>query len=120
MEIKKIKIGGHYLDIIQSESIQAGGVGTCCTSSNLIWIDSGLKSSKKVSTLIHEILHEINWQLTNNELSEIQIAILGEALFQVLIDNPELLMEINYINSKKLEEKWLTFLNFFMNCLGFI
>ena len=63
-------------------------VGTRAAWYNKFFIQKDLANSKQWSTLFHEIVHEIDWQM-NLGLSGNEKVIDGiaEGLYQVLIDN---------------------------------
>ena len=86
----KIKIGGHWVEIvIRSESKDMyTNAGTRAAWQNRIYIQEDMAESKQWSTLFHEILHEIDWQM-NLGLSGNEKAIdaMGEGFYQVLADN---------------------------------
>jgi len=83
-----IKIGGHWLRIElrnrQADAYDKGG--STNSFSGVIILNADLSPSKKWSCLLHEVLHELNWQL-DLELDERQISGVAEGLFQVLTDN---------------------------------
>jgi len=84
----RIKIGGHWLKIeFQDRPTKAyDKAGSANSFSNLIILNVELSPSKRWSCLLHEIIHELNWQL-NLGLEEDQISGIAEGLFQVLTDN---------------------------------
>ena len=84
----KIKIGGHWLSIeFHSEKeVQYDRMGTLCHWENRILIQKDLVESKQVSSLFHETLHEIDKQAFL-DLTEKQITIIAENMYQVLKDN---------------------------------
>lgn len=86
---KKIKILGHYIDIIVQNRLNEAGtnkLGTDVGSMNKIFINSDQAASQQESTLLHEIIENINWQL-NLGFEEKTICQLEAALYQVLKDN---------------------------------
>ena len=83
----KIKVGGHWLDVEEkSEREGYERAATIYRWWNKIHIQSDLAQSKKECHIFHEIIHEIEAQ-NQLELTEKEVATLGEALYQVLIDN---------------------------------
>lgn len=84
----RIKVGGHWLRIeLHSRQVDAYDKGGSINPfSGIIVLNADLSPSKKWSCLLHEILHELNWQL-NLGLDESQISGIAEGLFQVLTDN---------------------------------
>ena len=85
---RKIKINGHWFKVeFRNRSQDAyDKAGSTNSFANLIVLNAGLSPSKKWSCLLHEILHELNWQLDLG-LDEGQISAIAEGLFQVLTDN---------------------------------
>lgn len=82
---KKLKIGGHdvKLEIVeQMEGEIPHAAGGWTESLNLMQIRKSQTGSQKEVTLLHEILHAINYNLT-----EEQVEYLSQALYQVLKDN---------------------------------
>jgi len=84
----KIKIGGHWFKVEFQDRLTKAydKAGSANSFSNLIILNAELSSSKRWSCLLHEIIHELNWQLDLG-LEENQIAGIAEGLFQVLTDN---------------------------------
>ena len=86
----KLKIGGHWIDIvIKSETKDMyTNTGTRAAWQNRIYIQGEMAESKQWSTLFHEILHEIDWQM-NLGIKDNERAIDGiaEGIYQVLVDN---------------------------------
>ena len=85
---RRIKIGGHWLRIElrngRADVFDKGGATHFF--SGVIILNADLSPSKKWSCLLHEVLHELNWQLDLG-LDESQISGVAEGLFQVLTDN---------------------------------
>ena len=82
---KKLKIGGHSVKVEIVETIpgdfpNAGGSWT--ESQNLIQICKSQVASQQEASLMHEILHAINYNFT-----EEQVEFLAQAFYQVLRDN---------------------------------
>ena len=84
----RIKIGGHWLKVeFQDRPTKAyDKAGSANSFSNLIILNVELSPSKRWSCLLHEIIHELSWQL-DLDLREEQISGIAEGLFQVLTDN---------------------------------
>ncbi len=78
-----LKIGGHVykVELVDSEKIN-GNCGEINRSRNTILIRDDLPESQKLETVIHEVLHAINHNFT-----EERIEFLSNALFQVIVDN---------------------------------
>lgn len=79
----RIKIGGHNYEIITKELEDDG---LLLRDKHEIHISSKLQGSERFCTVIHEILHVIN-----NELSHTDIEFLAQAFTQLLLDNPKLM-----------------------------
>lgn len=84
----KLKIGGHWLNVeFHSEKeVQYDRMGTLCHWENRILIQEDLVESKQISSLFHEVLHEIDKQAFI-DLTEKQVTIIAEGIYQVLTDN---------------------------------
>jgi len=84
----RIKIGGHWLEIKLRNRYEHGfdHVSSINHSAGVIFLNESLSLSKRWSCLIHEILHELDWQL-DLDLKENQVSAIAEGLFQVLTDN---------------------------------
>ena len=61
-------------------------LGVSCGNGNYIYIDPSTPKSTQDSTLIHEIIEQLNFQLNIN-LEHHQICLLETGLYQVLTDN---------------------------------
>ena len=86
----KLKIGGHQIEIIErSESKDMyTNTGTRAAWQNRIYIQGDMAESKKWSTLFHEIIHEIDWQMNLGiKGNEKAIDGIAEGIYQVLVDN---------------------------------
>ena len=88
MDLKpKYKIGAHWLDVeIKTEKDGYDKQGTVCRWWNKIFIQEALAQSKKETALFHEVIHEIDGQMSL-ELSERQVSTLAECVYQFLTDN---------------------------------
>lgn len=84
----KIKIGGHWINIILANENDQGydKSGSRYGWTNKIIIQENMTPSKQESTLLHEIIHEIDWQM-GIALEEKQVETLAESLYQVMVDN---------------------------------
>jgi hypothetical protein len=76
----KLKIGGIIYSIVYKDL--GDDCGHTDFSTSTIEIDEGLNEEQKNVTLVHEILHCLN-----NQLSENTIEFLAQGLYQVLKDN---------------------------------
>ena len=86
---KTLKIGGQIFTVtIENRSKESGidKLGTCYGSKNRIWLDTEQPETQMESTLIHEIIEALNWQL-NIGLEERQICQIEAGLYQVFKDN---------------------------------
>ena len=81
---KSLKIGGHSykIELVKEGELAKNDCGSLSRENNKIYIDTKLSDSNRTVTLIHEILHAVN-----NELSESFVDGLAEQLYQVLKDN---------------------------------
>lgn len=87
---KTIKILGHDIKVRTVSHLKTeGNMGTNCIYNNEILLSKELSGSAVGATLLHEILENIcgNCQL---ELSHQVLTVIGEVLYQVLVDNPDL------------------------------
>lgn len=83
----EIKIGGHVLKIkIREYDEGFTSSGRIHSRQGFIILNSDLIQTKKISTLIHEAIHEICWQ-AEIELTETITSVLAEGLYQILSDN---------------------------------
>ena len=84
----KVKIGGHWLkvELVAEKQVQYDKMGTLCHWENRIIIQKDLVESKRISSLFHEVLHEIDKQ-TFLDLSEKQVTIIAEGFYAFLTDN---------------------------------
>jgi len=84
----QIKVGGHWLKIKfrnrHEHNFEKASSINCSTGT--ILLNESLSPSKKWSCLIHEIIHELDWQL-DLDMTENQISAIAEGIFQVLTDN---------------------------------
>ena len=84
---QKIKIGGHWLDIkYRNEKEGFDRTGLKLGWNNSIIIQKDMEHSKQISALLHEIFHELSYQL-DMDLDEKQACCLAEGMYQVLVDN---------------------------------
>jgi hypothetical protein len=81
---KKIKIGGrlYSIFIVSEDDFDDKSAGEIATDKGWIKIVQGQKSFIE-QTLLHELFHAINTQL-----SEETIEFLAQAWYQIMIDNP--------------------------------
>ena len=75
----KLKIGGITYKVIIKDLEELGK--TDFTKSE-IYLDSKLNQDQKIATLIHEVIHCIN-----SQLSEKDVEFLAQATFQIIKDN---------------------------------
>ncbi|TET08499.1 MAG: hypothetical protein E3J83_03370 [Candidatus Atribacteria bacterium] len=91
---KKIKVAGHYYDIIwDNEGLSNKNlVGEADHSKNIIFLATKYKG-KKINktnieeTLLHEILHAVDANYNGGGLREDDVSRLSVGLYQVLKDN---------------------------------
>ena len=96
---KKIKIGGHWVEIKYPYIFQErfDRFGQCDDPKKIIYITdkdgNGEKraNSSIIVTFIHEILHELDyhtgWEIFSGEDGEKKVEGLSEAIYMFLIDN---------------------------------
>ena len=86
----KLKIGGHWFEVIKAyDRLKLHGSDDEGASTNFysrIWIDTSMSKSEQEETLIHEIIEMIN-TMHDMKLNHQTISTLGEAIYQILIDN---------------------------------
>ena len=88
--MKTIKILGHDVKVEVVSHLQTdGNMGTNCVYNNKIQLSAELSGSAINATLLHEVIENIcnNCQL---EIDHSVLTVLGEVLYQVLKDNPNL------------------------------
>ena len=84
---KKIKILGFEYDIIQDKlADKSNAAGSVNTLEQKIWIDINQHEEKKQSSLVHEVLEELN-EILNIRLKHPQIELLEAGLFSVMKEN---------------------------------
>lgn len=91
-----IKIGGYEVKVIEKENLignyeHFGEYSEICDE---IYLDSSLNKQKKIETLIHEILEAINTLYKLNLNHDKQLCVLAVVLHQILIDNPNLVLNV--------------------------
>ena len=87
-----IKIGGIYYKVIYKKDLarDRGHLGECCGNSAEIGLDNNLNKHVEDKVLLHEIIEAINFEY-ELKLEHEKISILESSLYQVLIDNKELI-----------------------------
>lgn len=90
---KKVKIGGYIYDcmLVPNLTRDNDALGCSCGNSLRIEIEESLPHENKESTLLHEILEQINFRYELC-LEHKQITILEATLYQVIKDNPEIFL----------------------------
>jgi hypothetical protein len=88
---EKVKIGGHIYDCKLGSDIARddNALGRSCGNAQCMWIDNTVPHENQESTLLHEIIEQINYRYELG-LEHKQISILEAALYQVIKDNPEI------------------------------
>lgn len=85
---KKLKVGGlHYTVTIETEKELRDCVGEMDNEELTIKLRKAKKEAMEL-TFLHEILHAIN-----NEMTEMNVEFMAQALYQILKDNPKLFTE---------------------------
>ena len=80
-----LKIGGHYVKIKEVEPNDLAEDDVCGTTelvTNTITISKDLPQSHKEATMIHEVIHIINWKL-----DEPTVEFLAQAIYGIINDN---------------------------------
>lgn len=93
MEIpKKVKIGSHIYECKYDDKLSrdSNRMGNSCGNSLEMTIDPTLPRQNQESTLLHEILEQIDYRYELN-LEHDKITVLETALYQVIKDNPEVM-----------------------------
>lgn len=86
----KVKIVGKVYDVeFVSEVDPQKSLGECVDSSQLIKIQTGLHPETQADTLLHEIIHGIDFAF-NAKLTERQVHSVATGILAVLYDNPEI------------------------------
>lgn len=87
-----VKIGGIKYKIEYSKDLtrDRGNLGECCCNTSVIRLDSDLGFHMEKKTLLHEIIEAINFEY-EMKLEHTKISILETALYQIIIDNKELI-----------------------------
>ena len=87
MEIKvpqRIRIGGHYYEILLSDDIaDRGKSGECNHKKQTLLINTSRPESQKIESLIHEIIHAIDSIYGSDDMPEATVSGLSEGLYQV-------------------------------------
>lgn len=81
----QLKIGGHCVTIKEIEPNSLSDDYTCGVTNlddNVIEIDKNLAQSHKEATLLHEIIHVINWKMEDKE-----VEYLAQAIYTIINDN---------------------------------
>lgn len=88
---KKVKIGGHYYDILVADLDEKAGsdkAGGCYVVKNKIYVNKNYNYSQSQTeeSFLHEIIEALNYNY-ELKLEHEKISILGSTLYQVLKDN---------------------------------
>ena len=94
-QIKKLKIGGHFVKVIWEDEIPNMGynMGDSWNAHNSIRVSTHFPESQQEETLLHEILHHIMNNLGHKHKcndgihTEQNVEALAQGLYQVLKDN---------------------------------
>lgn len=87
-----IKIGGinYRIEYKKDLTRDRGHLGECCGNNATIGLDDNLDYNVERKVLLHEIIEAINFEYELN-LEHNKISIFETALYQILIDNKELI-----------------------------
>jgi hypothetical protein len=88
----KVKIGGILYSISKIKDLarDKGHLGECCGNNASINLDDDLQPDVERKVLLHEIIEAINFEFELN-LEHNKISVLESTLYQVIIDNKELI-----------------------------
>jgi hypothetical protein len=88
----KVKIGGilYKVSKIKDLARDRGHLGECCGNNATIGLDDNLHSDVERKVLLHEIIEAINFEY-ELELAHNKISTLESSLYQVIMDNKELI-----------------------------
>lgn len=86
---EKIKIGGTVYEVSEDTTLarDSSAMGMSCGNNCRIIIDNSLPKQNQESTLIHEVIEQINFKFELS-LEHYKITTLEAALYQVIKDNP--------------------------------
>ena len=89
--IEKLKILGHDYSVANKNmGFKSDTVAQCNMASLEIEICSSYPESRQKEGLIHEVIEALNYHL-ELKLPHNKISLLGESLYQVLKENPDIL-----------------------------
>lgn len=87
MANKTLNILGLQFQIVGETDSHTTGMQGCCNNANAtFYIASNLRPDNRASTLLHEIIHAIDYKL-ELDLTEAQVKCLETGLYQVLTAN---------------------------------
>lgn len=89
---EKIKIGGMFYRVSENRKLarDRDSSGESCGNDLWITIDTTLSRQNQETTLLHEIIEQIN-AVYDLDLEHHKISLLEAALYQVIMDNPDIL-----------------------------
>ena len=99
----KVKIGGHVLDVIitnDCDNIAYDEIGKTCLAKNVIWINKNYPKSRQEEALLHEMVHNVLYDLSE-EQDEALVERIGKYLYMFVIDNPEIFLDKSYFEEKQ-------------------
>ena len=89
--IEKLKILGHDYSVANNNmGFKSGTVAQCNIASLEIEICNSYPESRQKEGLIHDVIEALNYHL-ELKLPHNKISLLGESLYQVLKENPDIL-----------------------------
>jgi hypothetical protein len=97
--MREIKIGGHVMELKTGKCPKhfrkkAGKFqGLAIFPLNEIYLSDRIAPSKQASVFLHEVLEHLK-DLTELEFTHNQLSCLAEQLYQVLVDNPEIVKKL--------------------------
>lgn len=90
---KQVKIAGYTYNVSNDKNLSRdyNANGMSCANDLTIQIDNSLPQQNQESTLLHEIIEQINYRYEFG-LEHNKITILETALYQVIQDNKEIFL----------------------------
>ena len=95
-----LSVLGVPIKIIETSDILVHTCGKTIQEDGIIWLREDQIPSVKTETLLHEIIHNINWAILaeDNRLSEQQVCAISRGLYSVFTDNG--------LDLKEITERW--------------
>lgn len=87
----KVKVGGHIINVVvttDGDNIEFNEIGKTLLAKDVIYLNGNYSHSRQSEALLHELIHNCFYDL-REEQSEALVERLGVALYQIIVDNPE-------------------------------